>query len=142
MPSPAEQFDPIIATMSTLFGRLKATNQLIARGYGITAPTAIALANIDDAITMRQLADRLGHERSFVTAIADELEGQGLLRRTSDERDRRVKLLVLTRKGKSARRRYIAELAGNLRWHEALTDTERATLLTLLTKLQATPPPD
>jgi DNA-binding MarR family transcriptional regulator len=125
-----------------LIGRLHDRCQQAARVLGLQPPTAMALGQIDAAISMSALAGRLGCERSFVTAIADELEGKGLARREADQRDRRVKNLTLTRRGHTVRNRLDQELGGHLPWLHALSDSERATFLALLNKLLQVSPGD
>ena len=48
---------------------------------------------------MSELADALFCDNSNVTGIVDRLEERGLVRRESAKRDRRVKLLILTKDG-------------------------------------------
>jgi DNA-binding MarR family transcriptional regulator len=55
---------------------------------------------------MHQIADRLGSERSNVTGIIDRLEARGLVERQPDDRDRRIKNVVLTPAGQEAARNF------------------------------------
>jgi DNA-binding MarR family transcriptional regulator len=48
---------------------------------------------------MSALADALHSDNSNITGIVDRLEAAGLAERRPDERDRRVKAVVLTEKG-------------------------------------------
>ena len=59
---------------------------------------------------MKELAQRMGCDASFVTAIADALERHGFARRAPSERDRRVKHLLLTEEGIAAKERMMREL--------------------------------
>ena len=52
---------------------------------------------------MSDLADALFCDSSNVTGIVDRLEERGLVRRKSDKKDRRVKLLILTAEGERVR---------------------------------------
>jgi DNA-binding MarR family transcriptional regulator len=52
---------------------------------------------------MSDLAHALFCDNSNVTGIVDRLEERGLVRRTDSKRDRRVKLLVLTKEGERMR---------------------------------------
>src|SRR5262245_13519918 len=52
---------------------------------------------------MGNLAKALFCDNSNVTGIVDRLEERGLVRREADEKDRRVKLLVLTEEGEKMR---------------------------------------
>jgi hypothetical protein len=76
---------------------------------------------------------RLGCERSFITAIADELERKALIRRELDPADRRHRNIVLTEQGAAVRARLEAEFFGRLPWRQALDDQQRASFLSLLT---------
>ena len=55
---------------------------------------------------MREVAETLACDSSNLTGITDRLEERGLVRRSADEKDRRVKLLVLTEEGERPARRW------------------------------------
>ncbi len=84
---------------------------------------------------MKELAQRMGCDASFVTAVADALERHGFARREPSERDRRVKNLVLTAEGVAARERLMRELTARMPWCTELDDRERGCLLGLLKKM-------
>jgi DNA-binding MarR family transcriptional regulator len=56
-------------------------------------------------MSMSELAAALGIERPNATALVDELESLGLVRRGPHPTDRRAKLVETTRKGKALARR-------------------------------------
>jgi DNA-binding MarR family transcriptional regulator len=87
---------------------------------------------------MRDLADRLQCDRSYVTSLADQLEERGLLARVIGE-DRRVKLLALTDAGVAMRDRISAAVAEHNMILLRLSDTERRRLAPLLEKLLRDP---
>jgi len=58
---------------------------------------------------MRQLAERVGCDNSYVAAMVDALEQRGLAVRQQQSTDRRIKVIVLTGKGRELTRR--AQLA-------------------------------
>ncbi len=60
---------------------------------------------------MRELADQLHCDRSYITSLADKLEERGLVKRIPGE-DRRVKLLALTDEGMAVRNK-IAKAVAN-----------------------------
>jgi DNA-binding MarR family transcriptional regulator len=91
---------------------------------------------------MKELAQRMGCDASFVTAIADTLEKRGFLRREASQRDRRIKNLVLTSEGMAAKERLMAQLAAKMPWCYALDDAERRCFLSLLRKMLDAPSPD
>ena len=84
---------------------------------------------------MKELAQRMGCDASFVTSIADALERHGFARRAPSERDRRVKHLLLTEEGIAAKERMMRELAARMPWCYALDEAERQCFLGLLKKM-------
>ena len=84
---------------------------------------------------MKELGSRIHCDGSFVTSIADALEGRGLVRRETDHEDRRIKNLVLTRKGTELRSRLMHELFDDLPGMRKLTESERDSFLALLRKM-------
>ncbi len=131
----------ILDSLTTLVKRAGAIGQSIAVGYGIAPHDLLALFKMDGVLTMKELAHHMGCDASFVTAIADTLERHGFARREPSQRDRRVKNLVLTSEGISAKERMMAQLAAKMPWCYALDDDERRCLLVLLRKMLDTPGP-
>jgi MarR family transcriptional regulator, organic hydroperoxide resistance regulator len=68
---------------------------------------ALRLLDPEQPLPMNALAERLFCDASNVTGIADRLENRGLIERRGTEGDRRVKALVLTRKGVELRDRVL-----------------------------------
>jgi DNA-binding MarR family transcriptional regulator len=68
---------------------------------GISPQQAMAIGTLEPgkAVPMSALADALHCDNSNITGIVDRLEAAGLAERRPDERDRRVKAVVLTEKG-------------------------------------------
>ena len=73
------------------------------REYDLVPPHWIALQTLDEPKPMGELAKQLACDSSNVTWITDRLEERGLVERQPAEHDRRVKLLVLTEKGRALR---------------------------------------
>lgn len=117
-----------------------AISHSIAAGFGVAPSDLLALFKIDGALPMKDLAQRIGCDASFVTAVADALERRGLARREPAEHDRRVKMLVLTPEGTAAKERLKRELATKMPWCSRLDDTERSCFLSLLRKMTVTGP--
>lgn len=84
---------------------------------------------------MRQLAKRLGCDNSYVTLLVDALEQRGLAVRQQHPTDRRIKVIVLTGKGRELTKR--AQLADTTPpgSFANLSPTEITTLRDLLRKL-------
>ena len=131
----------ILDALTTLVKRAGTIGHSIADGFGIAPHDLLALFKLEGGLAMKELAQRMGCDASFVTAIADKLEERGFIRREPGQRDRRVKNLVLTPEGCVAKERMFEQLAAKMPWSYALDDSERACLLTLLRKMLDTPSP-
>jgi MarR family transcriptional regulator, organic hydroperoxide resistance regulator len=131
----------ILDTFGALVKQLAATGQSIAASFRVAPSDLLALVKLDGVVTMKELAQRMGCDASFVTAVADALERHGLAKREPSQRDRRVKNLVLTPDGIAAKERLMQELAERMPWCYALDDTERQCLLGLLKKMLTSPRP-
>jgi DNA-binding MarR family transcriptional regulator len=66
--------------------------------------------DLERAISMRELAERLKSDPSNVTGLIDRLEARGLVERRPDPADRRIKGLALTSAGARLRERLFARL--------------------------------
>lgn len=126
--------DPILDIFHKIAHQARAAADLAARDLELSPPALMALGQLSDEMPMRELAAKLRCERSFVTAIADELEQRALIRREPDRHDRRTKRLVLTPEGIAMRGRLQRDFFAHLPWQRALDDAERGQLLDLLTK--------
>src|SRR4051794_34393301 len=81
------------------------------REFDLVPPQWIALQALDEPKPMGEIAKRLACDNSNVTWITDRLEERGLVTRTQAPHDRRVRLLVLTPKGRRLRDEIGARLA-------------------------------
>jgi DNA-binding MarR family transcriptional regulator len=78
----------------------------VAEAVGLSFGRARAVRRVARRpMTMGELADTLGIDRPNATVVVDELEAQGLVRRTPHPTDRRAKLVEATRKGQALARR-------------------------------------
>jgi DNA-binding MarR family transcriptional regulator len=68
---------------------------------GISPQQSMALSTLKpgEPMPMSALADAMHTDNSSITGIVDRLEAAGLAERRPDERDRRVKAVILTEKG-------------------------------------------
>jgi DNA-binding MarR family transcriptional regulator len=121
-----------LRAVADLAGLVRERAQDMGRDLGLSPPALMALAQLTGDMSMGELSQRLGCERSFITAIAGELEGKALIRRELDPADRRQRTIVLTRQGSAVRARLEAEFFGRLPWRHALDEQQRASLLSLL----------
>jgi DNA-binding MarR family transcriptional regulator len=132
----------ILDSLTTLVKRAGTVGHSIAADFAIAPHDLLAMFKLEGGLAMKELAQRMGCDASFVTAIADTLEKRGFLRREPSQRDRRIKNLVLTSEGMAAKERLMAQLAVRMPWCYALDDAERRCFLGLLRKMLDTPGPD
>jgi MarR family transcriptional regulator, organic hydroperoxide resistance regulator len=127
----------ILDTFGDLAKQLGVIGHSMAADFGIAPSDLLALFKLDGALPMKELAQRMGCDASFITVVADALERKGLVKREPSQRDRRVKNLVLTPEGIAMKKRMMDELADKMPWCYGLDDTERQCFLTLLRKTVA-----
>jgi DNA-binding MarR family transcriptional regulator len=102
--------------------------------FGIPANLARAVLLLDSPAPMRELADRLACDRSYITTLADQLEERGLVTRAQGD-DRRIKLLALTQAGTTLRDEMAEAVARHSVVLQRLTSQQRAVLVPLLETL-------
>jgi DNA-binding MarR family transcriptional regulator len=128
----------ILNGLTDLVKRAGAISHSIAASFGVAPSDLLALFKLSDGVlSMKELAQRMGCDASFVTVVADTLEREGLARREPSQRDRRVKELVMTPKGIAAQERLMRELAARMPWSNGLDESERQCFLRLLNKMLA-----
>jgi DNA-binding MarR family transcriptional regulator len=93
-----------------------------------------------EGLPMRDLADHMSVDASYVTGLADALEDRGLVERRPHPSDRRVKMLVLTGKGVAARKGAAELMYEPPSSFAALTATELRQLRDLLGKVAEADP--
>jgi DNA-binding MarR family transcriptional regulator len=107
-------------------------------GLPLAPQRALLVLPQNEAISMRELAKRLGCDNSYVTPLVDALESCGLALRQPHPTDRRVKIIVLTEKGQElAKRVQLADTTPPAAFSN-LSETEVGTLRDLLRKLDPT----
>jgi DNA-binding MarR family transcriptional regulator len=102
--------------------------------FGLPVHLARAMVLLTTPAPMRDLAEQLACDRSYITNLADKLEERGLVTRVTGE-DRRVKLLALTDAGVAMRNQISEAVAERNTILRRLTDDERKTLAPLLERL-------
>ena len=103
-------------------------------GLGLPAHLARAVVALTTPSPMRDLANQLNCDRSYITSLADQLEQRGLITRVAGK-DRRVKLLALTEEGLRVRDEISAAVAERNMILRRLSASDRKTLAPLLEKL-------
>jgi DNA-binding MarR family transcriptional regulator len=106
----------------------------LAAEFDLTASQLDAMKNLGEPCSQRELAQSLHFDASNVTDIVDRLEERGLVSRTIDPSDRRVRRLVLTDEGEAVRRK-LFERALDEAPIQSLTPAELAQLRDLLAKI-------
>jgi len=98
--------------------------------------TVLALIAANQEVSPAHLAKGLNLSPSYITLALDKLEGQGLITRETNQRDRRGQRLGTTAKGRSLVARMTRSLIDAERQaYTTLTDAERLMLAELLHKL-------
>lgn len=101
----------------------------------LTPPQATALRRIGCSAPMRELAEHMGCDASYITGLADALEASGLVERQPDPKDRRVKQLVVTEMGNRVRSELQTALLVQSPLATRLSQSDRETLVSLLGRL-------
>ena len=89
-----------------------------------------------DALSPAELAERTGVTRATITGLVDTLERDGLVARTPNTDDRRMRAVSLTPRGSALLREILPEHFRRMAWLMAtLDEQERVTLVRLLGKV-------
>jgi DNA-binding MarR family transcriptional regulator len=125
----------------TLLLQAKHNLMRITEEHGLKPMQAHLLSYLsaDEPASMRQLSGALMCDASNITGIVDRLETQGLITRTEDPADRRVKMIALTAAGAERRDALITELSESLqsRIATSLSPAEQKQFYALIDKIQA-----
>ncbi|MFI5047414.1 MAG: MarR family winged helix-turn-helix transcriptional regulator [Acidimicrobiia bacterium] len=132
------------ALTTTLYGVLQQMKQHSARRSGefdMSVAQVRALYALREPLSMRELAERLFLDPSNLTALVDRLEELGLVERTADAEDRRVKRLIITERGARLADEVVDAVFAQSPVFEALSTDEQRELLDLLTRVANTTEP-
>ena len=117
----------ILDSLTGLVKLVGGVAQGIASEFGIAPHDLLAMFKLEGVLSMKELAQHMGCDASFITSVADTLERRGFARREPSQRDRRVKNLVLTEEGIAAKERLMRELAAKMPWSYAPRTTPSGT---------------
>ena len=106
--------------------------------FGMTTTDYWALRSVDGPMPMKDLATCMEIDPSYVTLVADRLEGLGMIERQPHPTDRRVKNLVLTAKGRKFKKVVPEKLWSGPNLFSTLTAAERELLTGILVRVAAT----
>lgn len=130
------ELDQAWARLLTLFIARRNAMFATLHDYGLTPPHAHALSVLAAGpVRMRDLADRMVCDASYITALVDRLEQTGLAERRPSATDRRVKEIALTTRGAAAAARIGATMSAAPAELERLSPADRRRLAALLTKV-------
>jgi DNA-binding MarR family transcriptional regulator len=106
----------------------------IADDLGLSEAQCHVLRELDPEapIAMCRVAEALGCDPSNVTGIVRRLEERKLVERRADERDRRVKQLVLTLRGRALRQQLLDALSEPPSMLESLSPADQKMLCAIL----------
>ena len=65
-----------------------------------------AISQNKEEVTQKDMADRIGKDKSTILRLIDSLETKGLVRRVEDTKDRRKNYLMVTKKGEEIIKQY------------------------------------
>jgi len=107
----------------------------LATEFDLTLSQLDAMKNLGEPCSQRELAQCLHFDASNVTDIVDRLEARGLVVRTVDPHDRRVRRIVRTPAGEELRRQALDEALASAPTVAPLSASEQKTLCELLGKI-------
>jgi len=133
-----DELTQVWAQLGTLFTHKREQFFEIIRRHGLTPPHGFALTSIvDGPVRMRDMAEHMKCDASYITAIVDRLEATGLATRLPDAADRRVKVIVLTAKGRRVADELTSALSSPPAALAQLSAADRTELARILAKIVA-----
>ena len=90
-----------------------------------------------ERLTMKELADKIGRDKSTVTVLVDKLIKQGFVEKTRDIEDNRVVFVSLTEKGRELRPMFDSiskDLISTV--YKGMSENEKEELIKTLTKIK------
>lgn len=93
----------IVVQLLAIGERLRQIVAGVAASFAFTPQQALLIERLGVPRTMGQIAEVLSCDKSNVTGLISRLEARGLVARTADGQDRRIKWLVLTDEGRAIR---------------------------------------
>ncbi len=137
-PADGELDRDVCKLVHRLAQRLDVHARRVADDLGLTASQVIALRELSEPVTARELATRMGCEPPNATFVLDRLEQQGLIQRRPHPADRRAKQIVLTSDGQHCRATVLEHLSTQPPL-APLTATQQEALRDLLKTLSTEP---
>jgi DNA-binding MarR family transcriptional regulator len=111
---------------------------LAAHGVSMWGYSVLTALDETPVRTQAALAEAIGADKSRIIGTLDELQRAGLIERTPDPDDRRVRLLSITPQGRKVRRAVRKDIqAAELRVLDSLLTADRKTFIRILEHLHA-----
>lgn len=109
----------------------------VAARFDFTPQQALLVERLGSPRTMGQIAEALGCDKSNVTGLISRLEVRGLVTRTPDDHDRRIKWLTLTEDGLAVREMLREQILQGQTVINSFSEEERDTFLGYLRRASA-----
>ncbi|MFN8021361.1 MAG: MarR family transcriptional regulator [Acidimicrobiales bacterium] len=131
-----EQLEQLWSRMMTLFATARDEMFSILAAHGLTPPHGFALKMLHEhPMRMRDMADRMVCDASYITSVVDRLEELGFAERRASTSDRRVKEIALTRSGEKVAHAITRAMGRPPSTIERLSNAELRTLVSLMAKV-------
>jgi DNA-binding MarR family transcriptional regulator len=128
--------DLLWSRMMTLFASARDSMFSILLRHDLTPPHGFAITMLHDGpMRMRDMAERMTCDASYITSVVDRLEETGLAERRPSPSDRRVKEIALTPAGERVASEVRQTMTAPPAAIERLTVAERRTLAGLMAKV-------
>lgn len=139
-PAPDDDLGQIWLRLLPLFTERHDRLLELVRRHGLTPPHGFMLASLSfGPMRMRDLAELMVCDASYVTGVVDRLEELELAQRRPSERDRRVKEIELTPAGRRLAQKVTAVMTEPPAELAGLGARDRATLRRILEQVLAEP---
>lgn len=137
MARPESSTDDLLwSRMMTLFASARDSMFAILLRHDLTPPHGFALTMLHEGpMRMRDMAERMTCDASYITTVVDRLEETGLAERRPSPSDRRVKEIALTPAGERVASEVRHMMTAPPAAIERLSAAERRTLAVLMAKV-------
>lgn len=128
----------LAAMLAPLLRELLAAEQPVLAAHDLGMWGYVVLLALDRGAmrTQAALAEAIGADKTRIIRTLDDLQERGLIERHPDPDDRRVRLLAITKKGRTVKDAVQAEIQrGEERWLGELSADERRVFLRVLQRL-------
>lgn len=131
-----EQLEMLWSRLMTMFAAARDEMFAILARHELTPPHGFALKMLHGGpMRMRDMADRMTCDASYITSVVDRLEELGFAERRASTTDRRVKEIGLTRAGEQVAEQVARAIGRPPAAIDRLSAAELRTLSTLLAKV-------